>query len=51
MLAVFSDVIQLNEYLTLGIYYLICLISPSVILVVYIKRLFNSEELYRKIGG
>ena len=51
IIAVFGEALQLDEYLLIGIYYVICLMSPSVILVVYIKKLFNSEELYRKIGG
>ena len=51
MLAVFGEALAISEYLTIGIYYLICLTTPSIILVVYLKKLFNAEELYRKIGG
>ena len=49
--AVFSEALKLDEYLLMTIYYLICLIAPTIIISIYFKKLFNSEDLYRKIGG
>lgn len=51
MLAVFGDVFKLEETLTFAIYHIICIIPPSVVLAVYVRRLFNAEELFRRIGG
>jgi len=51
MLAVFGDVFKLEETLMFAIYHIICIIPPSVVLAVYVRRLFNAEELFRRIGG
>lgn len=51
MLAVFKDMLSLNDYLFYAIYYAICMIAPIAILSVYLKKLLNAEELFSKIGG
>ncbi|MBO7177522.1 MAG: hypothetical protein J6V69_00300 [Clostridia bacterium] len=51
MLAVFRTALNLDMTLTLAIYHVICIVAPVVILAIYIKRLFNAEELFRRIGG
>ncbi len=49
--AVFGSLLPVNEYIILSIYYLLVLVAPTTIFVVYYKRLLNAEELFEAIGG
>lgn len=51
MLAVFKTALNLDVTIILAVYHGVCLIAPAVVLAVYIRRLWNAEELFRRIGG
>lgn len=51
VIAVFTQVFGLNGDLMISVYYCLCILVPAIVLLVNIKRLFNSEEIYRRIGG
>ncbi len=49
--AVFGSLLPVSEYVILALYYLLVLVAPTTIFVVYYKRLLNAEELFEAIGG
>ncbi len=50
-LVVFGSALGVSEYITFSVYYLLCLVAPVTIFIVYYKRLQNAKDLFEAIGG